>query len=89
MRDLKREPRQRDAGILGARANPVDACCVVRTVGIQPETRFPHIGFGISEAQGPEANVMALARAVVDRLLKTDVLTATEKIEGAPSDRES
>src|SRR5262249_46843540 len=66
-----------------ARSDPVDACRVGRTVGIQPEAGFPHVGFGIDEAQGPEANVMALAWAVVDRFLKTDVLPAAKEIKGA------
>src|ERR1700729_380664 len=37
----------------------------------------------MGEAQSPESNVMAFTRAVIDRLLKADVLTAPKKIEGA------
>src|ERR1700730_9665818 len=83
MRDLEREPRQRDAGILGARSDPVDGCCFGRAIGVQPETGFSQIGLGIGQAQSPESNVMTLARAVIDRFLKTDVLAAPKKIEGA------
>src|SRR5713226_9636993 len=35
------------------------------------------------QAQSPEANVMAFSRAAIDRLLETDVLAASEKIERA------
>src|SRR5271169_6801514 len=83
MRDLEREPRQRDAGILGARSDPVDACCFGRAVGVQPETGFSQIGLDMFQAQSPESNVMTLARAVINRFLKTDVLAAPKKIEGA------
>src|SRR5262245_10459458 len=82
MRDLKCKPRYRDTGVFGACTDPVDAFCVGRTVPIEPEARFSQIGLGIGEAQRPESNVMAPARAVIDRLLKTKVLTTPKKIEG-------
>ena len=41
-------------------------------------------GFGAREAERPKADVMALARAVVDRLLEADVLAAAVKV-GVPN----
>jgi hypothetical protein len=37
----------------------------------------------MGKAQRPETDVMAFARAVVDRLLETDVLPSSKEIEGA------
>src|SRR5580698_4039977 len=59
----------------------MDACCVGRTVGVQPETRFSQVDLGMVEAQSPESNVVAFTRAIIDRFLKTDVLTTPKKIE--------
>jgi len=72
VRDLEREPCQREPGIPGAGADPESAGCVGRPVGVQPEARRSNRGLGARESQGPKAHVMALARAVVDRLLETD-----------------
>ena len=84
MRDLECEPRYGDAGVLGARPDPMDACSIGRTVGVEPETRISEIGLGIGETQSPESNVMALSRAVIDRFLKSDVPgSRLKKIEGA------
>ena len=54
-----------------------------RLVRIQPEARSCHIVLGVGEAQRPETDVMALARAVVDGLLETYVLPPSKEIEGA------
>ena len=71
-------------GIPGAGADPETAGCVV---GVQPEARRPNRGLGARESQGSKAHVMALARAVVDRLLETDILASSEQVECAERGR--
>src|SRR5918993_111180 len=85
MGDLKREVGEGQARVPRASPDPENAFVVWWTVGVQPEAcRSPSPGvLGPHEAQGPEPDVMALARAVVDRPLKPDVLAASEQIEGA------
>src|SRR5690242_12702276 len=57
----------------------MDARRVRRTVGVQPKTGLSQIALFIGGSQTPESNVMAFARAVIDRFLETDVLTTAEK----------
>jgi hypothetical protein len=80
VRDLEREPCQREPGIRGAGADPESAGCVGRPVGVQPEARRPNRGLGARESQGSKTHVMALARAVVDRLQETDILVSSEQV---------
>ena len=54
-----------------------------RTVGVEPEVRIVQGLVVPLQAQRPEADVMALARAHVDRLLEADVLAAPEQKERA------
>jgi hypothetical protein len=54
-----------------------------RTVGVQPELRRRQFVFALLQIGRPEAHMMALARAVVDRLLEADVLAAPEEVERA------
>src|SRR4029078_11536062 len=65
--------------------DPEHAFIIRWTVGVQPEAcGSPGPGLlGPREAQGPEPDVVALARAVVDRLLEPNVLGAAEQIECA------
>src|SRR5258708_33116251 len=83
MGDLKREPGQRQTGIFGAGSDPQDVGIARRTIGVEPKTGCSQCGLGARRAQSPEPNVMAFARAIVDGLLKPNVLSAAEKIEGA------
>src|SRR5262245_26285683 len=77
VRDLEREPCQRETGIPRAGADPESTDCVGRPVGVEPEARRPNRGLGAREFQGPKAHVMALARAVLDRLLETNILPSS------------
>src|ERR1700688_3612572 len=81
--DLECELGQGQAGIFGAGSDPEHALMVRRQVGIQPEASCSHGGLGTRQARCPESNVMALARAVIDCFLETDVLAASEQIKGA------
>src|SRR5215831_1347401 len=81
--DLKGQLRQGKARILGAGSDPVNACILRWPVGVEPESGRSPCGLGERKVQSPESNMMALARAVIDCLLKTEVLAAAEKIEGA------
>ena len=81
MRDLKCQPRQREAGILGGRPDPEHRHIKRRTIGVEPEIGAAQRDPGMIEAQRPKSHVMALARTVADRLLKSPVLTAAEQIE--------
>src|ERR1700716_1633895 len=81
--DLECELGQRQAGIFGAGADPENAGTVGWAVGVQPEVGRPQCVLGTREAQCPKSYVVALAWAVINCLLETDVLAASEKIEGA------
>src|SRR5262249_50561852 len=83
MGDLKGELRQGKARIPGAGSDPANACILRRPVGVEPESGRPPCGLGERNVQSPKSNMMAFARAVIDCLLKTEVLAAAEKIEGA------
>ena len=53
------------------------------TIGVQPEFRIVQRFVAPLQAQRPEADVMAFARAHVDRLLEADVLSAPKQKERA------
>ena len=83
MRNLKCQLCEGKAGIFRAGTDPENALAIWRPVGVEPEAgcvyRFPCA----LEGQCPKSNVMALARAVIDRLLEADVLATSKKIERA------
>src|SRR6476619_4491176 len=81
--DLKRKAGQGQTGISGAGPDPQNAVIVPWPVGGRPEVRGSPGFLGPRLAQGPKSYVMALPRAVIDRLLETDVLATSEKIERA------
>src|SRR5262249_15474614 len=74
VRDLEGEPREPDSRVLGSGARPHHALALGRTIGVEPKARRIGTGGEMLEAFAPEAHVVALARAVADRLLETDVL---------------
>src|SRR5882672_6532161 len=83
MGDLECELGQGETGVLGAGPHPENARIFRWAVGVQPEAGGSQRILGTREAQSPESYVMALAWAVTNRLLETDVLAASVKKEGA------
>jgi hypothetical protein len=74
---------QGEAGIFGARSDPENVFIVRWPVGVQPEAGHSYCCFDTRGALGPKSNMMALARAVINCLLETDVLATSEQIKGA------
>src|SRR5262245_14066629 len=83
VRHLKCQSREREARILGAGSDPKDLAMVPRAIVIHPKAHPAQHGLGALEAQRPKAHVMTPARAVIDGLLKADILAAAIKIERA------
>jgi len=83
VRDLERELGEREAGILGAGADPGDAGVVERAAAGAPEARRSERRFGMLQAQAPKPDVMAPPRTIVDALLKADILAAAKQVERA------
>lgn len=83
VRHLEGESGKGEANVLCGSADPKHAVIFVGAVGVEPETCCIDIGFDLREALRPKADVMPLARAVIDGPLKADVLASSEKIEGA------
>ena len=87
MGDLVREFGQAEAGVPRSSTDPEHAFAVRRSVCVEPEARRLYVRPVEVRAQRPEADVVPLARAVVDRLLETDVLAASEEEERAERGR--
>src|SRR5262245_30883885 len=83
MSDLERKLSQGEASIFGPSSDPVNLGIVLWPIGVEPEFRRSPCGIGERGIQSPESNVMALPWTVINCLLETDVLAASEKIKGA------
>src|SRR6202034_4521639 len=79
--ELEGELGEGEAGGPRSRPHPERGLGDSRTIGVQPELRIVQRFVAPLEAQRPEADVVALSRALVDRLLKADVLRAPEQEE--------
>jgi hypothetical protein len=71
------------SNVLCASAYPKHAFITARSVAVEPKTGSVDVRFDVLKALGPKADVMPLARAVINRLLKADVLAPPEKVESA------
>jgi hypothetical protein len=74
--DLEGQFRQRDPCVPRAGADPQDRRVEWRAIDVEPEFGFVERVFRALHAQRPEADVVALARAHVDRFLEADILLA-------------
>jgi len=81
--ELEGELGEGEAGVPRSRPDPERGFANRWTIGVQPEFRIVQRFVAPLQAQRPEADVMALARAHVDRLLEADVLSAPEQKERA------
>src|SRR5689334_14523179 len=83
MRELEREPGEREAGIPCDGADPKGTFVILRPVSVESEVERARIRSRVDRILSPEANMVALARAVADRLLESDILTSAKEIKGA------
>lgn len=83
MGELEGEFGEGEARVSRSGADPERGAINGRTVGVEPEVRIVQRLFVPLQAQRPEADVMAFARAHVDRLLEADILSAPEQKERA------
>ena len=79
--DLEGQFRQRDPCVPCAGAYPHDRRVEQRPIDVEPEFNFVERVSRPLQAQRPEADVVALARAHVDRFLEADILLAAEQVE--------